>query len=77
MALKLQLLDQFSFTQKILTHANDERLNLKTCATTSNYVNLCTNLAMLEPFDGSNFGHATLTKNSSWATLCKHKKNSK
>jgi hypothetical protein len=77
MAPTLQLLDQFYFTQKILTYTNDERSNLKTCATTLNYANLCNNLAMLEPFDGSNFGHATVMKNSTWATLCKHKSNSK
>jgi hypothetical protein len=40
MAIKLQLLDQFSFTLNILTYENDERSNLKTCATTLNYVKI-------------------------------------
>jgi len=62
MAPKLQLFYWFSFIQKILTYANDERSNLQTCATTLNYIVLCNNLAMLEPFDGSNFGHATSMK---------------
>jgi hypothetical protein len=70
MAPKLQqLLDQFSFSQKILTYVNDERSNLKTCATILNYANLCNNLAMLETFDGSSFGDATLTHELHYASI--------
>jgi len=75
MAPKLQqLFDWFSFSQKTLTYANGERSNLQTCVTTLNYVILCNNLAMLEPFDGSNLGMQHQWKNNSWAILCKHKK---
>jgi hypothetical protein len=53
-----QLLDKFSLTQKILAYVKDEGSNLQTYANVLNYVVSCVNLAMMEPFDGSCFGHA-------------------
>jgi hypothetical protein len=56
-----QLLDKFSLTQKILAYVKDEGSNLQTYANTLNYVFSCVSLVMMEPFDGSCFGH-TLSK---------------
>jgi hypothetical protein len=53
-----QLLDKFSFTQKSLVYVKDEGSNLQTYASPLNYIVLCASLAMMEPFDGSCFGHA-------------------
>jgi hypothetical protein len=53
-----QLLDKFFFTQKILAYVKDEGSNIQTYANALNYVISCVNLAMMEPFVGSCFGHA-------------------
>jgi hypothetical protein len=63
-----QLLDKFSLTQKILAYVKDEGYNLHTCANVLNFVVLCVSLAMMEPFDGSCFGHA-LSKVCQYATI--------
>jgi len=52
-----QLLDKFFLTQKILAYVKDEGSNLHTYANALNYVVSCVSLAMMEPFDGSCFGH--------------------
>jgi len=59
MAPKLQkLLDRFSLTHKIMVYVKDERSNLQTCANALTSITSCTNLVLLEPFDGSYLGHA-------------------
>jgi len=55
-----QLLEKFSLTQKIFVYVKDEGYILQTCVNTLNSIVSCANLAMMEPFDGSCFGHALL-----------------
>ncbi len=58
MVLKLQeLLDRFTFMEKIVAYVKDEGSNLQTCASVFNSIVSCGNLGSLEPFDGSCFGH--------------------
>ncbi len=51
MALRLQLLDKFSFTHKILVYVKDEGPNLQTCASALNLIVSYGSWVMLEPFD--------------------------
>jgi hypothetical protein len=53
-----QLSDQFFLTQKILAYVKDEGSNLQTYVSALTSIVSCANLAMIEPFDGSCFGHA-------------------
>ncbi len=55
-----QLLKKFSLTQKIFANVKDEGYILQTCVNALNFIVSCANLAMMEPFDGSCFGHALL-----------------
>jgi len=61
-------MDKFSFTQKILVYVKDEGSNLQTCASALNSIILCASLAMMEPLNGSCFGHA-LSKVSHYAII--------
>jgi len=54
----LKILDKFGLTQKIVAYIKDEGSNLQTCVTTFNSIMWCGDLDMVEPFDGSYFGHA-------------------
>jgi len=61
MAPKLEdMLDMFILTKKIIAYVKDNGSNLHTCANALNFVVSCSNLGLLEPFDGSCFGHAFL-----------------
>jgi hypothetical protein len=41
-----------------MVYVKDERSNLQTCANALTSITSCTNLVLLEPFDGSYLGHA-------------------
>ncbi len=58
MALRLQLLDEFSFTHKILVYVKDEGPNLQTGANALNLIVSYGSLVMLESFDRLCFGDA-------------------
>jgi hypothetical protein len=51
-------LDKFSLTHKILAFVEDEKSNLQVCENALISIVSCNNLDLLEPFDGTCFGHA-------------------
>jgi len=42
----------------ILVFVKDEGSNLQTCASALTFIISCNNLGVLEPFDGTRFGHS-------------------
>ncbi len=58
MAMRLQLLNKFFFTHKILAHVKDEGSNLQTCVSALNLVVSSVSFSALKPFDGPCFGVA-------------------
>jgi len=59
MVLQLQqLLNKCFFTQEILAYVKDEGFNFQTCASGLNSLVSCASLVVMEPFNGSCFGHA-------------------
>lgn len=58
MAMRLQLLNKFFFTCKILAHVKDEGSNLQTCVSSLNLVVSSVSFSTLKPFDGPCFGVA-------------------
>lgn len=58
MVVKLkQILDKFSFTQKILAYVKDEDPNLQTCVQAFKLVVSCGDFGIVEPFNGSCYRH--------------------
>jgi hypothetical protein len=50
----------FILTKTIIAYIKNEGSNLHTCANALNFVVSCSNLRLLEPFDGSLFWPCTL-----------------